>query len=65
MKKDINAMKKQYNYIFEEGAACVDRLEKLHAELISLREEIEKEDPHGYDPIALLFCGTFDIGDGK
>lgn len=44
---------------WREGEQTLHRLQFLHAEVLRLRKEIEALDPDDYDPVHLLFNGTF------
>ena len=55
----IVELKRKHNEIHAQGHALLEQMEQLAGQVIELRKEIEELEGSDYDPIRLIFAGTF------
>lgn len=62
MSADLDALKREHNELWREGAALLEKITDTAHRVEALRKRIEALEGDDYDGIRLLFCGTFDLG---
>ena len=58
--KKIADLKREHDIVFEEGMSAKELMEAKGTRVIELRKQIEELEGECYDPLYILFNGTFD-----
>lgn len=58
--EEINALKAEHDRLWREGNTALETMQARFKQVMELRKQIEEADKEDYDPIWLLFNGTFE-----
>ena len=59
----LKFLKEEHDKLWREGNKALNMMELVFKQVMDLRKQIEKIEGDDYDPIYLLFNGTFDGGE--
>ena len=62
MSADLDALKREHNELWREGAALLEKVTDTAHRIQALRKRIETLEGDDYDDIRLMCFGTFDLG---
>ena len=57
--KEINDLKKEHNRLLEDGQELYAKVMRLHAQCLTLQQQIKDAEGSDYDPIPLIFGEGF------